>query len=65
MPQHPGPLTDTDLEELKVRLTELDEADRLIEQAVRGGIDVTEQQTRTRELRERLMRIRQSFFPGQ
>ena len=64
MPQHPGPLTDDDLEELKVRLTELDEADRLIEQAVRAGIEITEQQTRTRELRERLMRIRQSFFPG-
>ena len=65
MPEHEGPLTHDDFEELKVRLSELDEADRLIEQAVRGGIDVTEQQTRTRELRERLMRIKQSFFPGQ
>ncbi len=64
MAKRNGPLTDTDLEEMKVRLAELDEAELLIQQAIRGGIDVKAQQERVRELRDQLTRMRQSFFPG-
>lgn len=59
-----GPLTETDLSEINRRLGELDEADRLIEQSIRGGIDMSEQQKRARELRDQLQRLKQSFFPG-
>lgn len=64
MPNPQGPLTDADLQEITRRLSELDEADRLIEQSIRGGIDMVEQQKRSRELRDQLQRIKQSFFPG-
>ena len=60
-----GPLGKTDLIELKENLVELDKADKLIEQANRAGIDVSGQQTRTRELRDKLMKMKQAFFPGQ
>lgn len=62
--QPPAPLTPADLEEIKQRLKDLDAADAVIDQAIRGGIDMTEQRSRSRELRERLNKIRQSFFPG-
>lgn len=61
----PGPLTPDDLAELKKRLEELDEAERLIEQSVRAGIDMSNQQKQARELRDRLTRMKQAFFPGQ
>ncbi len=60
-----GPLTLADLIELKQKITELDKADLLIEQAGRAGIDVSGQQTKTRELRDKLMKMKQAFFPGQ
>lgn len=60
-----GPLGPEDLAELKVKLTELDQADKLIEQAVRAGIDVSGQQVKTRELRDKLVKMKQAFFPGQ
>lgn len=65
MPQHPGPLQDKDLVEMNTRLEELAEAETLIQQAIRGGIDVKEQQKRVKELRDQLLRMKQSFFPGQ
>lgn len=61
----PGPLGPDDLVELKARLVELDHADKLIEQAVRAGIDVSGQQEKTRDLRDKLMKMKQAFFPGQ
>lgn len=64
MPEE-GPLTSADLVELKQKLVELDQADMLIEKAIRAGIDVSGQQTRTRELRDKLMKMKQAFFPGQ
>ncbi len=60
-----GPLGPADLIELKQKLVELDKADKLIEQAKRAGIDVEGQQAKTRELRDKLMKMKQSFFPGQ
>lgn len=60
-----GPLGPDDLVELKQKIVELDQADKLIEQAVRAGIDVSGQQEQTRELRDKLMKMKQAFFPGQ
>jgi phage terminase large subunit-like protein len=60
-----GPLTDADLAELKVKLSELDQADKLIEQAKRAGIDVEPQLQRAKELRDKLQRLKQAFWPGQ
>lgn len=55
-------LTDTDLENIKGGLKQLDDADLLIEQAQRAGIVVDDLRTRSREGRERLLRIKQAFF---
>ncbi len=60
-----GPLTSTDLVELKKNLTELDKAEKMIEQAQRAGIDVGTQKERATEMRDKLMRLKQAFFPGQ
>lgn len=59
-----GPFTEDDLVELNKRLGDLADAERLIEQSQRAGIDMAEQTKRARELKEQLMRLKQSFFPG-
>lgn len=59
-----SPLKEEDLAELKVKLSELDDADKLIEQSKRAGIDVAVQTERSRDLRDRLMKLRQAFWPG-
>lgn len=58
------PLTEQDFTDLKDRLKALDEADQLIDKAIRGGVDMTEQRQRSKELRDQLLRLRQAFFPG-
>jgi hypothetical protein len=59
-----SPLTEQDLVGINDRLRELDRADKLIDQAIRGGIDMKEQKTRAQETRAQLLRLKQSFFPG-
>ncbi len=59
-----GPLTDNDLNEINESLKALDEADALIDQSTRAGIDVIVQKDESREARTRLMKIKQTFFPG-
>ena len=61
----PNPLTDQDLVDLDKALQDSRDADELIEQAQRAGLDVEAFRTRNREARERLGRIKQTFFPGQ
>lgn len=60
-----GPLSQDDLTELKAKLADLDTADKLIDQAKRAGIDMTTQLDRARELRDRLVKLKQAFWPGQ
>lgn len=60
-----GPLTAADLVDLKRNLTDLDRAEKMIEQAQRAGIDVGTQKERATEMRDKLMRLKQAFFPGQ
>lgn len=64
MPQD-SPLGQEDLVNMKDGLRRLDEADNLIKKSISAGIDMSVQQKRTRELREQVTRIKQTFFPGQ
>ncbi len=59
-----GPLTDADLVELNAKLIQLDEADLQIDKATRAGIDVSSQKERAREMRDKLLKMKQAFFPG-
>lgn len=59
-----APFDASDLEALNERLKELDEADKLIAKAKQAGMDIGDQEKESRELRQRLMRIKQTFFPG-
>jgi len=64
MAEAKGPLTEEDLKGINEQLDRLDEAGRIIDQAMRGGIDMGEQRKQTADLRQQLIRIKQSFFPG-
>ena len=59
-----NPLTDANLEDLNKALSDSADADELIEAAGRAGLEVTEFKERNREARERLTRIKTTFFPG-
>ena len=60
----PNPLTDQDLVDLDKALEDSRDADVLIEQAQRAGLDVEVFRTRNTDARERLTRIKRTFFPG-
>ena len=60
-----GPLKDEDLTEINNSLKALDTADGIIDQAMRAGIDIADKREESRQSRERLLRIKQAFFPGQ
>ena len=59
-----NPLTDQDLTDLNKALEDSKDADELIEMAQRAGLDVEAFRGRNREARERLTRIKTTFFPG-
>ena len=60
----PQPLTDQDLADLDKALDDSRQADTLIAQAQQAGMDVEVFRVRNREARDRLARIKQTFFPG-
>ena len=60
-----GPLSAADLTEMNTQLVKLDDAERLIDQAVRGGIPMDPQKDQVRSLRTQITKLKQSFFPGQ
>lgn len=64
MPNEDSPLTDADLVQMNQKLAELTRAEGLIEKAIRGGIDMSTQQAQARELRQKIMKLKQSFFPS-
>ena len=64
MPETKPPMTEADLVQINERISELDEADKLIDASIRAGIDIKDQRERTQELRSRLVRMKQAFFPG-
>lgn len=53
------------LEDIRAQLRSLDDADKEIQLAQRAGIDVAEQVKEATDLRAKLIRIRQAYYPGQ
>lgn len=64
-PDRATPLTETDRDDIDRALARLDDADSLIQKAQQAGIDVEPFRARARENKDRLLKIKQAFFPGQ
>ena len=60
-----SPLTETDLADINRALSRLDDAEALMVKSQQAGIDVEAFRARARESKDRLLLIKQSFFPGQ
>lgn len=58
------PLTQTDLDDINRALTRLEDAEALMVKAQQAGIDIEAFRQRARESKDRLLAIKQSFFPG-
>lgn len=61
----PGPLTDTDLASINDNLNLLLVADEEIKLAAQAGLDVESQRELVRSQRAQLIKIKQTYFPGQ
>ncbi len=59
-----GPLTEHDLEQINAALVEIESAEGIIAQAKAAGIELGPQEVQARETKEKLLRIKQAFFPG-
>ncbi len=57
-------LTEGDLSQIDGALAEIKDAESIIAQAKQAGIDLTPQENQAREIKEKLLRIKQAFFPG-
>lgn len=57
-------LTEEDLTQINAALTEIETAEGVIAQAKAAGIDLGRQEVQARETKEKLLRIKQAFFPG-
>ena len=60
----PNPLTEDDLAELNRGLESARSALALIAQARRAGIDVDAQEAAVKDTEAKLLRLKQTFFPG-
>ncbi len=58
------PLTEADLSDINRALSRLDDAENLIQKSQQAGIDVEPFRQRAREHKDRLLKIKQAFFPG-
>ena len=58
------PAIPTSVDELRENLANLDLAEQLIEKGTQAGFDLSAQKAKTKELRDQLHKIGQSFFPG-
>lgn len=59
-----GPLTENDLNQINAALEEIKSAEGIIAQAKRAGIPLERQEEQARETKEKLLRIKDAFFPG-
>jgi hypothetical protein len=59
-----SPLTEHHLTKLNDALAQLSVADRHLQLAKLAGLDVTQQEKQAAETRDRLLRIKQVYFPG-
>ncbi len=57
-------LGERDLEQINNALVEIEDAEGVIAQAKQAGIPLDRQETEARETKEKLLRIKQAFFPG-
>lgn len=64
MPEEDNPFTEDDLLELQNRMKDLDRADRIINRAMRGGLDMSTLRDTSSELRTQLTKLKNAFFPG-
>ena len=58
------PLTEQDFQNINDALVEIESAERIIAQAKAAGIPLERQEVQARETKEKLLRIKQAFFPG-
>lgn len=58
------PLTDKDLEQIEANLVQLGVAEDAIKRAEQAGLDVSTLKATSREQRQQLLKIKQTFFPG-
>ena len=58
------PLGESELQQMKDKLDDLAKAEAIIDKAIRGGIDMSTQRAKARELRQQLTQLKNSFFPG-
>ncbi len=59
-----SPLTEVDLDDINRSLAKLKDAASLIAKSQQAGIDVEPFRTRARETEDRLLKVKQAFFPG-
>lgn len=59
-----GPLKESDLTQINAALVEIENAEGIIAQAKQAGIPLERQEVQARETKEKLLRIKQAFFPG-
>lgn len=57
-------LGEQDLEQINGALVEIEDAEAIIAQAKQAGIDLSRQEAQARETKDKLLRIKQAFFPG-
>lgn len=60
-----GPLVEKDLVEINLRLDQLLQAEEQIKLAERAGLDVEAQKGSARDLRNQLLKVKQTYFPGE
>lgn len=54
-----------DIQQIRDQLSKLDDADVQIARAERAGIDMSERKKQAQDARQRLLKIKQAYFPGQ
>lgn len=59
-----SPLTEQHLQSLNEAQASLTRLDEMIRRAKQAGLDVTAFESQARETRERILRLKQAFFPG-
>lgn len=60
-----GPLAEKDLQEINLNLDQLLAADEQIKLAERAGLNVEAQKETARTLRNQLLKVKQTYFPGE
>lgn len=64
MAEAPEVLNEDDLTKLQSAIQQAERAEQIAEMAEQAGLDVTQQKARAKEARDRLLRIKNTFFPG-